>query len=133
MSRFISWLAVGVAAAFLVVASAAFAPAATVSLAFAISIGTLAVSAGIAYRHRGDVPSLVLGLVTSVVSAWTIVATLVFSQGTVQSLALASSLAISGLAVVGLTAHEIEHDYIVSPAQHKDTSSEQEPRLATAA
>jgi hypothetical protein len=42
MSRFISWLAVGVAAAFLVVASVAFAPAATASLAFAISIGTLA-------------------------------------------------------------------------------------------
>lgn len=133
MSRFISWLAVGVAAAFLVVVSVAFAPAATASLAFAISIGTLAVSAGIAYTYRGDVPSLLLGLATSVVSAWTIVASLVFSQGTVQNLALASSLAISGLAVVGLTAHEIEHDYIVSPARREDRSPEQEPRLATAA
>ena len=133
MSRFISWLAVGVAAAFLVVASVAFAPAATASLAFAISIGTLAVSAGIAYRYHGDVPSLVLGLATSVVSAWTIVASLVFSQGTVQTLALASSLAITGLAVVGLTAREIEHDYVVLPAHREDTSSEREPRLATAA
>jgi hypothetical protein len=133
MSRFISWLAVAVTAAFLVVVSLAFAPTATVWLAFAISIGTLAVSAGIAYRYRGDMPSLLLGLATSVVSAWTIVATLVFSQGTVQTLALASSLAITGLAVVGLTAHEIEHDYVVLPAQREDTSSGQEPRLATAA
>jgi hypothetical protein len=79
------------------------------------------------------VPSLVLGLATSVVSAWTIVASLVFSQGTVQTLALASSLAITGLAVVGLTAHEIEHDYVVLPAHRENRSSEREPRLATAA
>jgi hypothetical protein len=49
MSRFLSWLALGVAAAFLVVASASFSSAATAALAFAISIGTLVVSAG----HRG--------------------------------------------------------------------------------
>ena len=40
MSRLISWLALGVAAAFLVVASVAFSPSAITSLAFAISIGT---------------------------------------------------------------------------------------------
>ena len=40
MSRFISWLALGVAAAFLVVASVAFSPSAITALAFAISIGT---------------------------------------------------------------------------------------------
>ena len=37
------------------------------------------------------------------------------------------------LAVVGLTAYEIEHDYTVSLAQREDTSSEREPWLATAA
>jgi hypothetical protein len=45
MFRFLSWLAVGVAAALLVVASVAFSPGAITSLAFAISIGTLIVSA----------------------------------------------------------------------------------------
>jgi hypothetical protein len=40
MSRLISWLALGVAAAFLVVASVAFSPSAITALAFAISIGT---------------------------------------------------------------------------------------------
>ena len=40
MSRLISWLALEVAAAFLVVASVAFSPSPITALAFAISIGT---------------------------------------------------------------------------------------------
>jgi hypothetical protein len=46
MSRFLSWLALGVADAFLVVATVSFSSAATAALAFGISIGTLIVSAG---------------------------------------------------------------------------------------
>ncbi len=71
MSRFISWLAVGTAAAFLVVVSVSFLSAATAWLAFAIGIGTLFTSAGVAYRYRGDVGSLFLGLVSAAISAWT--------------------------------------------------------------
>ena len=52
MTRYLSWLAVGIAAAFLVVASAAFSLPAVAALAFAISIGTLIVSAGIAVLDR---------------------------------------------------------------------------------
>lgn len=133
MSRFISWLAVGIAAAFLVVVSASFPPASTAWLAFAISIGTLGVSAGTAYRYRHDIVSLFLALATFAVSGWTIVASLVFSQATVQSLALASSIAISGLAVAGLTAHELEKDYVVTPRQREETPRERESRLAAAA
>jgi hypothetical protein len=44
--RFVSWLAIGIAAAFLVVATAAYSLSTTMWLAFAISIGTLVVSAG---------------------------------------------------------------------------------------
>ena len=61
------------------------------------------------------------------ISAWTIVASLVFSQSTVQDLALGASLAISGLALVGLTAHE--H----AGRSAKDRSSEGEAKLAAAA
>ena len=66
MSRFISWLAVGIAAAFLVVATASFSAATTMWLAFGIGIGTLAVSTGVAIRHRKDVASLLFGLATAV-------------------------------------------------------------------
>ena len=52
MPRFLSWLALGVAAAFLVVVSVSFSLTTIVTLAFAISIGTLVVSAGIAVFER---------------------------------------------------------------------------------
>jgi FtsH-binding integral membrane protein len=131
MLRFISWLAVAVAGAFLVVVSASFSAASVGPLAFAISIGTLVVSAGIAYYDRRSVPSLLTALVIVVISTWTIVASLVFSQSTVQNLALAASLAISGLAVVGLTVHEVSQEHAAESV--KDTSTEREGRLAAAA
>ena len=131
MPRFLSWLAIAAAAAFLVVVSVSFSPTAIGTLAFAISIGTLVVSAGIAVFDRRYVPSLVTAVVVAVISAWTIVASLIFSQSTVQNLALGASLAISGLAVVGLTANEVSHERAAQSA--KDTSTERESRLAAAA
>ena len=131
MSRFVSWVAIAVAAAFLVVASASFSLSVIASLAFAISIGTLVVSAAIAYADRSSVASLVPALVTFVISAWTIVASVIFSQSTVKPLVLGASLAISGLALVGLTAHEISHERAEGSA--KDRSGEGESTLAAAA
>jgi hypothetical protein len=131
MPRFLSWLALAVAAAFLVVVSASFSLGAIEWLAFAVSIGTLVVSAGIAVYDRRYVPSLVAAVVVAVISAWTIVASLIFSQSTVQNLALGASLAISGLAVVGLTAHELSHERAAQSV--KDSSTERDGRLAAAA
>lgn len=111
--RFISWLAIGLAAAFLVVATAAFTLPAIAALALGISIGTLVVSLGIANGYRQHIPTLVPALLTAIVSAWTIVASQVFSLATVQNLTLASSLAIAGLALVGLTVHELSSEHIV--------------------
>jgi hypothetical protein len=112
--RYFSWLAVGLAAVFLVTASAAFTSLAAIAwLTFGISIGTLVVSVGIAYRYRDHLPTLVTAIVTAVVSAWTIVASLVFSQPTVQNLALAGSLAIAGLALVGLTTNELTSERVI--------------------
>ena len=131
MPRFLSWLAIAAAAAFLVVVSVSFSLTTIGTLAFAISIGTLVVSAGIAVFDRRYVPSLVTAVVVAVISAWTIVASLIFSQSTVQNLALGASLAISGLAVVGLTAHEVSHERAAQSV--KDSSTEREGRLAAAA
>ena len=131
MPRYLSWLALGLAAAFLVVASASFSPAAIATLAFAISIGTLVVSTGIAILDRKYIPSLITALPAALISAWTIVASLIFSQTTVQNLALGASLAISGLAVVSLTAHEISHARAAQSTNNNTT--EREGRLAAAA
>ena len=131
MSRFLSWLALGVAAAFLVVASVSFSSAATAALAFAISIGTLIVSAGVAFFDRTSVASVYTAALIALISAWTIVASLVFSRPTVQNLALGASLAIGGLAVVGLTGHEVSIERAARSAT--DSTSEREGSLAAAA
>ena len=88
-------------------------------------------SAAIAYSDRTYVPSLVTALLIFVISAWTIVASLVFSQSIVQHLALGASLAIGGLALVGLTAHEVSHKRDGRSA--KERSSEGDAKLAAAA
>jgi uncharacterized membrane protein len=111
--RFISWLALGIAAAFLVVASAAFNLPDIVALALGIGIGMLIVSLGVANAYREHIATLIPALLTAVVSAWMIVASQVFSQPTVQSLTLAESLAIGGLAIVGLTVHELSSERVV--------------------
>jgi low temperature requirement protein LtrA len=131
MSRFISWLAIGVGAAFLVVSTAAFPPSSTAWLAFAISIGTLILSTGLAYSCRAHAATRAASLLIAAVSGWTIVASLVFSPSTVQDLALAGSLAIAGLALVGITANELANESVLAPAA-KDSSAG-ESRLAAAA
>jgi hypothetical protein len=118
MFRFISWLVTGVAAAFLVVSTAAFSLQSIAWLAFAISIGTLILSTGVAYSYRAHTPTRAAGLLTAAVSGWTIVASLVFSLPTVQNLALASSLAIAGLAIGGITAHELCEEQALEYAEH---------------
>jgi hypothetical protein len=130
--RYVSWLVMAVAAAFLVVASASFTSLAAIAwLAFGISIGTLVVSAGIAYGYRHHIPTVVAGVLAAVVSAWTIVASLVFSQATVQSLAFAGSLAITGLTLVGLTANELSTERVVNELEASD--GRRESRLTAAA
>lgn len=131
MYRYISWLAVGSAAVFLLVAQASYPPVTVAWLAFAISAATLVVSAGIAYSCRKHIASLVTALVVAGVSGWTVVASLVFSPSTVQDLAFAGALAIAGLAGVGLTAHELSHERVGQSLA--DPSRESEPHLSAAA
>jgi hypothetical protein len=120
------WLALAVAAGFLVVASVGFAASTVTSLAFAISVVTLAISAGIAYGERHHKAAATTAVLAAGVSAWTLVASLVFSSSTVQTLAFAGSLAVVGLSRVGLTEHELSH----GAEQSSDT---RKSRLAAAA
>jgi uncharacterized membrane protein len=129
--RYISWLTLGVAAAFLVVATAAFTLPVITALALAISIGMLLVSLGIAREYRDHVATLVPALVAAVVSAWTIIASQVFAESTVQNLTLASALAISGLAIVGMTVHELSSERVVHSLEVG--AGDRESKLAAAA
>jgi hypothetical protein len=114
MYRFLSWMAIGIAAAFLVVATAAFSLPVIKWLAFAIGFGTLIVSGSISFSYRKHIPTVLTGLATALVSAWTVVASVVFSEATVQNLALASGLALAGLAITGVTEHELDMERAVT-------------------
>ena len=70
-----------------------------------VSWPALAVAAGFRH-HRAAATTAVLA---AGVSAWTLVASLVFSSSTVQILAFAGSLAVVGLSLVELTEHEASH------------------------
>jgi uncharacterized membrane protein YesL len=111
--RFISWVAIGIASAFLVVASAAFNAADVAGVALGVGIGILVVSLGLAQRYAKHIPTLVTGLVTAVVSGWMIVSSQVFSLSTATDLTLASSLGLTALALVGLAEHELSTERVV--------------------
>jgi FtsH-binding integral membrane protein len=126
-TRYLSYLTLGVVAAFLVVATFAFDAPTVVALAFGLGIAMLVVSTGLAVRYRNDVPSLVIGAAIAAVSAWTILASLVFSNGTVDDLTFASALAISALSVLGLTAHELGAERVVHSLEVRERRSESAP------
>jgi membrane-associated phospholipid phosphatase len=110
--RYLYNIALGLAAGFLVVATQAFAPTTVAWLTFAIAAGVTALSVGIAPLRTGLVQR-VLSVASTVLGAWTIVASLVFAPTTVLWLGFASALAFVGLAVIGLTAHELTTERVV--------------------
>jgi hypothetical protein len=111
--RYLAFLSLGVAAAFLVVATTAFSLPTVVELALGVGIGMLVVSLGVADHYRRHLPSLMVGASSAVVSAWMIVSSQVFSQQTVDDLTFASAIAIGALAAIGLTAHELSAERVV--------------------
>jgi hypothetical protein len=111
--RYISYLSLGVAAAFLVVATYAFSLSTIVALSLGLGIAMLAVSLGVAARYRSDLSTLVVSGAIAAVSAWMIVSSQVFAQSTVDDLTFASALAVGALAAIGLTAHELDTERVV--------------------
>ena len=89
---------------------------------------SVAASGGIAIANRGRAQRALDGTI-GILGAWTIVASLVFSGGVVTWLGFASGAAIVGLALIGLTLHElyterVVHSFEVSaPAAEREYSS----------
>jgi hypothetical protein len=125
--RYFSFVSLALAAGFLVVASQAFAAVDIANVALGVGIGMLVVSLGIAGAFRRHAPSLIAGGAAAIVSAWMILASQVFSLGVVQSLTFAEALGIVGLAIAGLTAHELTTERVVhSLAPHRSREREYE-------
>jgi hypothetical protein len=112
-ARFASLLSLAVLAAFLVVATQAFALAVVEWITFSISVATLALALAIAGTFRRHLPSLIVGGLAAAVSGWTIVASLVFAPAIVVWLGFAAAIAIGLLAVAGLIAHELSTERVV--------------------
>src|ERR1700754_2564455 len=109
--RYLANLALGVAAGFLIVATRAFADTTAVWLTFAVAILATGIGIGLAAAVRDPIQRVV-GSLTAVIGAWTIVASLVFSNATSVTLGFASALAFAALAIIGLTAHELRTERV---------------------
>jgi hypothetical protein len=126
--RYISYLSLGVAAAFLVVATYAFSLSTIAALSLGVGVAMLAVSLGVTVRYRNDLPSLAVSGAIAAVSAWTIVASQVFAQSTVDDLTFASALAVGALAAIGLTAHELDTERVVHKLEVHEGQGERSPK-----
>jgi hypothetical protein len=111
--RFTSWMAIAIAAAFLVVAQASFVADTTMWLTFAVGAGALFVSSGLAIYYRKHLPTVATAGVAAVLGGWMIVSSLVFSLSTVVTLSLGEALALGGLAVIGLGINELAREHVV--------------------
>lgn len=110
--RYLSNLVLALIAGFLVVATQAFDLFAVKWLVFAIATGATVLSLGTLVMDR-NIIQRVVSLSAGVVGGWTIVASLVFGLSTVMWLGFAGALALIGLAIVGLTAHEFSTERVV--------------------
>ncbi|HUB73562.1 MAG TPA: hypothetical protein VL979_05955 [Solirubrobacteraceae bacterium] len=118
--RYFSFLSLAIAAGFLVVVSQAFTAVDIANLALGVGIGMLVVAFGAAVRFRRHVPSLLCGVAAAAISAWMIVASQVFSLGTVQNLTFADALGVLGASLLALIAHELTTERVVhSLAPHR--------------
>jgi FtsH-binding integral membrane protein len=124
--RFVSFILLAVAAAFLVLATAAYPLSTVVELALGVGIATLVVSLGIAARYRPHLPSFFVGVCSAAVSVWMIVASQVYNASTVDDITFASALAIGALSLIGLTAHELSAERVVHSLELR-RSREPEP------
>ena len=111
-TRYLSNLVLAIIAGFLVVATQAFALPAVTALVFAIAIAITVLSLG-TLALRPTLAQRGISGVATVIGIWTIVASLVFAPSTVLWLGFASAVAVVGLAIGGLTAHELTTERVV--------------------
>lgn len=111
-SRFLTNSVLSVLGAFTVVASMVWAPTTFEWLMLGAGILSTLLAAGVAIRGRGLAQRSLDG-VLGILGVWTIVASVVFAGSVVTWLGFASGVAFVGLALIGLTLHELYTERVV--------------------
>jgi len=122
-------LAVGIAGAFLAVATYGFAASTAVTLDFALSIGMVVAGCLMVYvgMQRARIGFPIIGGLVAVIAAWTVVATLVFPTMTALWLGFASALGYCGLAIGGLALGEVTTERVVHHLRVGEQAEAEEP------
>lgn len=126
-SRFMTNVSLIVGGAFLVVASFAWGVSVFQWIMLGIGIIALLTTGAVVLPRRGLVQRALDGTI-AVLGAWTIVASMVFSGSTVTWLGFASGCAFVGLALIGLTVHELRTERVVHSIEVRTGMAE--PELA---
>ncbi len=133
--RFISNVALAIAAAVVVVASQAFSSTVTGWLTFGVSLGVLALLAVVQRdRARGGLQRM-LDVGIGALALWSAVASVVYTGTTLTWLSFGEAIGFVGLAVVGLVAHELKterivHQFEAIPAEARDGRRSEEFQAA---
>jgi hypothetical protein len=112
-ARFASFMTLALIAGFLVVATQAFTLPVVQWLTFGIAVASLLLTLAIAVGLRRHLPSAILGGLGAAISAWTIVASLVFGLTAVMWLGFSAAIALLAIAGGGLIAHELSTERVV--------------------
>ena len=105
-------LLITVVAGFEVAAFKAFGPGLYAWLAFAGGIAVVAIATATLLTDR-SATQRALSVVTIVIGAWTVVASIVFDPTTVVWLGFGAAAAVAALGVTGLTLHEIRDEHVI--------------------
>ena len=124
-SRFLTNTGLTILGAFTVVASMVWAPSTFMWLMLGAGIVAATLSGGAAIRRRGR-SQRALDAVVGILGAWTIVASLVFAGSVVTWLGFASGVAFVGLAIAGLTLHELLTERVVHSFELRTPVEERE-------
>jgi hypothetical protein len=128
-TRYLSNLALALIAGFVVVASQSFSSSVFTWLAFGGGVAIVVIALAEGARDRVSVHRAV-DAVTAVIGAWTIVSSLVFSASTVVWLGFSAANAVVGLAVIGLTLHELRDERLLRAVDSIRTSEHPTTRAA---
>lgn len=126
-TRYLLNLLLALVAGTLVVFTQAFGVGTVSTLVFAFAIGLTVLALASAVMPT-TITQRVIGAAATIIGAWTIVASLVFSATTVLWLGFAGALGILGLALIGLTVHELTTERVVHSLEVARRAPAAEPR-----
>lgn len=124
-SRYLTNIGLALMGGFLVVASQVWSVSVFMWVMLGSGIAAMALASSLGIPGRGRSQRALDGII-GVLGAWTIVASVVFGGSVVTWLGLASGAAFVGMALIGLTLHELYAERVVHSFEVRATASERE-------